>query len=154
VEDLDLLVNINHRLLPSFNPTPAINGVSVRVVPGTHRIDFDPAGFPPEWQTDKNAVAVDVAAGADTIVPIPLIRSFTRSGIATDALGKPLSGARIEAIGIDRDFRVFSIASSQGLFTLQGLRLGKYRLELNSKQVDLLEISPTSPSQGTLDLKL
>jgi hypothetical protein len=154
VEDLDLLVNIDRRLLPSFSPTPVVDGVSFRITPGTHRIDFDPAGFPPDWQTDRDAVAVDVAAGAYTIVPIPLIRSFTRSGIATTTLGKTIESARIEAIRTDRQFRVLSISNSQGLFTLQGLRVGKYRLEINGKQVDSIEISPTSPSQATLNLNL
>jgi hypothetical protein len=67
------------------------------------------------------------------IVPIPLIRSFTRSGIATTTLGKTIESARIEAIRTDRQFRVLSISNSHGLFTLQGLRVGKYRLEINGK---------------------
>jgi hypothetical protein len=154
VEDLDLLVSINQRPIQTFRPDLVVDGISVRVMPGNYRIDFDPAGFPSEWQTDKDAVAVDVAAGAYTIVPIPLIRSFTRSGIATTTLGKTIDSARIEAIRTDRQFRVLSISNSQGLFTLQGLRVGKYRLEINGKQVDSIEISPTSPSQATLNLNL
>jgi hypothetical protein len=99
-------------------------------------------------------VAVNVAAGGYTMVSIPLIRAFNQSGTATNELGKTLGGARIEAIEIDRAFRVFSISNAQGLFALQGLRFGKYRLALNGKQVGSLEILPTSPSQGTFDLKL
>jgi hypothetical protein len=38
-------------------------------------------------------------------------------------------------IRTDRQFRVLSISNSQGLFTLQGLRVGKYRLEINGKQI-------------------
>ena len=153
VEDLDLLININNRSINSLRPTAEIDGVSVRIVPGSHRIDFDPAGFPADWQTDREAVAVDVAPGAYTTVLLPLIRSYARSGIVTDAENKPMEGAKIEAIGIDRQLRIFSITNVQGLFTLQGLRVGRYRVEVNGKPVRSIEILPTS-GQETLNFKL
>jgi hypothetical protein len=154
VEDLDLLMNINNRSINSLRPTAEIGGVSVRIVPGSHRIDFDPAGFPADWQTDREAVAVEVAAGAYTTVSLPLIRSYTRSGSVTEADKKPVEGAKVEAIGLDRQLRVFSITNTQGLFTLQGLRVGKYRVEINGKPIRSIEILPTAAGQEMLNFKL
>ncbi len=154
VEDLDLLMNINNRSINSLRPTAEIGGVSVRIAPGSHRIDFDPAGFPNDWQTDREAVAVDVAAGAYTTVSLPLIRSYIRSGSVIEAENKPVEGAKIEAIGIDRQLRVFSITNAQGLFTLQGLRVGKYRVEINGKPIRSIEILPTAAGQETLNFQL
>jgi hypothetical protein len=154
VEDLDLLMSINNRSINSLRPIAEIGGVSVRILPGSHRIDFDPAGFPSDWQADREAVAVDVAAGAYTTVSLPLIRSYVRSGTVMNADNKPLEGAKVEAIGLDRQLRIFSITNAQGLFTLQGLRVGKYRVEINGQPIRSIEILPTAVGQNTLNFQL
>ncbi|RCJ38386.1 hypothetical protein A6770_13655 [Nostoc minutum NIES-26] len=38
--------------------------LTMRLAPGTYRLDLDPAGFPPDWQAAVNAYAVDVVAGS------------------------------------------------------------------------------------------
>ncbi|WP_442942077.1 hypothetical protein [Nostoc sp.] len=40
---------------------------------------------------------------------IPLIRSYTRSGIVTDTQGQAIAGAWVEAIQPDRGTRRFSV---------------------------------------------
>ena len=60
-------------------------GTLVRMFPGIYRLDLDPAGLPPDWQAAAESLAVDVIAGSYTLVMIPLIRSYTRSGVITDA---------------------------------------------------------------------
>ena len=124
------------------------------LVTPSDRIDLDPAGYPVDWQVDADAVSVDVVAGTYTIVPIPLIMSFARSGVVLDSSGQPLVGAKIEAINLEREFRRLSISNGSGLYNLENLSIGKYRIEVNGKSAASLDLTPNSPPKQSLQIKL
>ncbi|MEB3178960.1 MAG: carboxypeptidase-like regulatory domain-containing protein [Nostocaceae cyanobacterium] len=126
----DLLMIINNKPLKFFTTQTESDGTIVRLTPGTYRLDFDPAGFPIDWQTNTDALAIDVVAGSYTPISVPLVRAYTRSGIVTNAQGDPVGGARVEAIGSDGK-RIFSVTNGAGVYYLERLQKGEYKLEIN-----------------------
>jgi len=141
-ETPELLLLINNKTIKEYQPEVKGDRILVRLPPGTYRLDFDPAGFPPDWQATVDALAIEVVAGSYTPVSIPLVPSYTRSGIVTDAQGKLINGARIEAVSTS-GYRVFSVTNGAGIYYLERLRPGNYSLQINSK--------PAQP--GTLNLE-
>jgi hypothetical protein len=152
-ENLDLLISIDRRSIESYRPDRSGDRAIVKLVPGTYRIDLDPAGYPLDWQAELDALSINVVAGTYTSVPIPLVMSFTRSGTVTDASGKAVVGAKVEAINLDRQFRRLSISDANGLYALENLSFGKYRLEVNGKYVDTLDLTTKSPLQSSSNIK-
>jgi hypothetical protein len=108
-------------------------GFLMRLPPGTYRVELDPAGFPPDFQPSVTAFAVQVVEGSYTPIIIPLQLSYSVGGIVTDAEGKPLSGARVEAISPESKSSVISITNSAGVYYLEQLRQGTYQLKVNGK---------------------
>jgi hypothetical protein len=123
------LLVINNRSIKYLQPEINSDRVSVRLPPNTYRLDLDPAGFPPDWQAKSDAYAVTVNAGAYTIISIPLTRSYTVSGIVTDAQGKPINGARVEAVSSSG--RLFSVTNGAGVYYLERLQQGTYTFMIN-----------------------
>jgi hypothetical protein len=73
---------------PNFNIFFPSDRLLVRLPPGIYRLDFDGAGFPIDWRTNVDALAVDLIAGSYTPVLIPLNRSDIVSGVVNNAEGK------------------------------------------------------------------
>lgn len=154
VKNPEFLLTINNRSIKSFQPD--IRGddrILLRMPPGTYRLDLDPAGFPPDWQATVEALAIDVVAGSYTPVVIPLIRTYTRSGVVTDAQGKAVAGARVEAIQQEPKTRRFSITNGAGVYYLEGLPQGNYTLEINGKSVGSLKLEQSSEPFQELNLQ-
>jgi hypothetical protein len=151
----NLLFTINNKSLQSLLWEIQDDGVLVYLSPGKHRVDLDPSGFPANWQTAVDALAVDVVAGSYTPVMLPMIRSFTRSGVVTDSKGKPIPGARVEAIEVNSGQRRFSITNGAGVYYLQGLPPGKYKIEVNGQSVNpkTLQLEETSEPFQELNLQ-
>ncbi|MEH2379691.1 MAG: carboxypeptidase-like regulatory domain-containing protein [Nostoc sp.] len=128
----------------------------MRLPPGTYRVDLDPAGFPPDFQPAINTFAVKVVEGSYTPVLIPLQPSYTLAGIATDAQGKPIAGAKVEAIDTNSKSSVISITNSAGVFYLEQLRQGTYQLKINGKlsEPNTITIKADSNTLQELNLKL
>ncbi len=125
----------------------------VRLPPGTYRLDLDPAGFPPDWQAASEALAVNVVAGSYTPVAIPLIQSYTRYGVITDAQGNAIAGARVEAMPAGRGKRRFSVTNGAGVYYLEGLRQGNYLLQVNGKSAGNLNLEASSVAFQELNIK-
>ena len=104
------------------------SGLLAALSTGVYRLDLEPAGLPPDWKAAVESLAVDVIAGSYTPVMIPLIRSYTRSGVVTDTQGQAIAGARVEAIQSDRGTRRFSVTNGAGVYYLEGLLQSKYTL--------------------------
>ncbi|MBF2064025.1 MAG: carboxypeptidase regulatory-like domain-containing protein [Calothrix sp. C42_A2020_038] len=155
LEKPNLLFTINNQPLQSFAPTIQNDGALVYLSPGKYRLDLDPAGFPANWQTAVEALAVDVVAGSYTPVMLPMIRSFTRSGVVTDSKGIPIPGARVEAIEVNSGQRRFSVTNGAGVYYLQGLQQGKYKIEVNGQAVNMetLQLEETSATFQELNLQ-
>lgn len=159
-DNADLLLTLNNKPLKSFLPQiqgDACGGLClrtlVRMPPGIYRLDLDPAGLPPDWQAAVESSAVDVIAGSYTPVMIPLIRSYTRSGVVTDAQGKAIAGGRVEAIRPDQGTRRFSVTNGAGVYYLEGLPQGKYTLQINGKSAGSLKLEESSEPFQELNLQ-
>lgn len=146
LEDPDLLLAINKKSLKSFRPFTRSNGVYVRLSPDTYLIDIDPAGFPLDWKASQFTSAVEVVAGSYTPVAIPLVLSYSISGVVTNNQNKPLGGAKVEAIPIDKGVKITSVTNGAGVFYLEGLSQGTYQLLINDKaaQPSTITIDETS----------
>lgn len=152
-ESSDLFI-LNNKPINSFQVQTASDRLLVRLPPGTYRLDIDPAGFPPDWQATVDAEAVDVVAGSYTAVQVPLILSYTFSGTLTDAQGKPISGARVEAISTNSKQRLFSVTNEAGVYYLERLQQGTYTLQINGKPArGTIKIDTTSNAFQELNLQ-
>jgi outer membrane usher protein FimD/PapC len=141
-----------------FNPSLATitkQGVLFKVPPGIYRLDLDPAGYPLDWKPVQPAYAVKIVAGSYTTIPVPFVAYYTIAGTVKDTQGKPIVGAKVEAIDNTKS-SVASITNSAGIFYLEQLRQGTYELKVNNKPVEphRITINSDSPTLQELNLKL
>jgi hypothetical protein len=147
------MVLVNNRPIKTLRPEVASDRTKLRLTPGKYRIDIDPAGFPPDWRAETDAFAVNVVAGSYTPVMIPLIQSYSFSGVVIDAQGQPLAGARVEAISTDKAKRSFSVTNTAGVYYLEGLSQGEYTLLVNGKSIQIIKLDADSPPFQELELQ-
>ncbi|TAF10248.1 MAG: carboxypeptidase regulatory-like domain-containing protein [Nostocales cyanobacterium] len=152
-QNAELLVIVNNRPLKSFVPDIRNDRILIRLVPGKYRLDLDTAGFPPDWQPHNTALAVNVIPGSYTPVIIPLILSYTISGVVTDGDGNTVAGARVEAIEKTQGIRRFSVTNGAGVYYLENLPQGNYQLEINGKSGGNLKLDQSSEPFQELNLK-
>ena len=146
-----LLLMVNNQSIKNWRSHVQNDRINVRLAPGKYRLDLDPAGFPLDWHTSKNAIAVDVVAGSYTPIMIPFTRSYTRTGTVTNSTGSAVAGTRVEAIG--KDIRKFSVTNGAGVYYLEGLQEGEYELQINGKSVGELKIEESDEAFGELNLR-
>ncbi|NES24970.1 MAG: carboxypeptidase regulatory-like domain-containing protein [Symploca sp. SIO3E6] len=132
-ENPELLLILNNQPFKSFRPEIQTNRILVRLPPATYRLDLDPSGFPLDWQATVDAYAIEVVAGSYTIVSVPLIPSYTLSGVVTDVAGNPIAGARVEAITSEATQRRFSVTNGAGVYYLERLPQGSFTLQINGE---------------------
>jgi outer membrane usher protein FimD/PapC len=152
---MELLLILNNK---KFNPSLATitkQGVLFKVPVGIYRLDLDPAGYPLDWKPVQNAYAVEIVAGSYITISVPFVASYTLAGTVKDAEGKPIVGARVEAIDNTKS-SFASITNSSGVFYLEQLRQGTYGLKVNNKSVEpnRMTINSDSPTLQELNLKL
>jgi hypothetical protein len=144
VKKLDSLLIVNNNPGSKYQLTVTTNGIVASLEPGLYRLDLDPSAYPLDWFPTKNtAVGIEVFAGGFTEVVIPFTKSYTISGTVTDSQGKPVSGAKVEAVSSTSNQRVFSITGSDGTYYLEGLIDYSYNLFINN--------TPAEPK--TIDLR-
>lgn len=153
IDKVELPIILNNRPLRLQEAEIYSNKILVPLKPGTYRVDIDPAGFPPEWQPTTDAYAVEVASGSYTEVLIPLRKSYTISGVVTDATGNAIAGALVEAVGADGQ-RKISVTNDAGVYYLERLQQGDYQLFINEKMVKNLTLTKDSSNLQELNLKL
>jgi hypothetical protein len=152
-DNLGTMLIVNNKPIQSLQPDIQGDRAYVRLAPGAYRLDLDPAGFPPDWQTAIDSLAIDVVAGSYTPVMIPLIRSYTRSGVVTDIQGNAVAGARLEAMQPGTGKRKFSVTNSAGVYYLEGLQQGDYELLINGKLAGSLKLEDSSEAFQELNIK-
>ena len=150
-DNSDLLLMVNNKSIKSWRSHVQNDRVTVRLPPGSYRLDLDPAGFPLDWHTTKNSLAVDVVAGSYTPIMIPFTRSYTRTGVVTDSTGEAVAGTRVEAIG--KGIRKFSVTNGAGVYYLEGLQEGEYELQINGKPAGELKLQKSDEAFGELNLR-
>lgn len=74
----------------------------------------------------------------------------------TDSTGKPIVGAKVEAIDPNTKSSVFSITNSAGFFYLEQLPLATYQLKINGKssEPNTITIKADGNTLQELNLKL
>ena len=153
--DLNLIRLNDKEVLPTQAQISS-NGILIRVPPGTYRLDLDPSGYPLDWRTKIDAYAVEVVAGEYTPVRIPLVLSYSISGVVTDAQGKAIGGARVEAIPTNTALeRRFSVTNDAGVYYIEGLEQATYTLQVNGQPPNpgSITIEKTSKTYQELNLK-
>jgi outer membrane usher protein FimD/PapC len=150
--DLELLA-LNYRPCKFYRPVVGNGQVSLRLPPGQYRLDFDPAGFPPDWRTRTTSYAVEVAAGSYTVVRVPLIAAYQVHGILRTPQGQPIAGAKVSAWNQTGQEMAFSITNSQGEYYLEALPLGSYRLQVEDRRIAIpLQLAPGQSTEQELNL--
>ena len=134
---------------PNFYPTLNSDRFSTR-----YNVNWQAyqAGLPPDLQAPVDALAVEVVAGSYTPILVPLVTSYTVAGVVTDATGKPINGARVEAISTTSQARVFSLTNEAGVYYLERLQQGTYTLQVNGKPVEPNSIKIEGSSQSLQEL--
>ena len=144
-EDANLLLILNNKPIKSLRPDIRSKGIYINLSPDSYRLDIDPAGLPPDWQAVTTSYAVKVVAGSYTSVLVPMIPSYTVTGVVTNTENKSIAGARVEAIPINTGKTIISITNDAGAFYLEQLGQGTYNLLVNGK--------PANPNTLTIDAK-
>ncbi len=128
--------------------------VRLRKPPGTYRVDLDPAGLPLDWQATETSFAAKVHAGSFTPILVPLVPSYTASGIVTSSEGGPLGGARVTAVADGSGHRVSSITDGAGSYYLEGLKRETYALQVNGQPIEPATVRLNTDSQSYFELNL
>jgi hypothetical protein len=165
------LIAMDQQTLTSSQVNKIANGVEVRTIPGSYRIDLNPAHLPAHWrstlvdETGKqlNSLRVNVALGSYTTISIPLIPMYTVTGSVSDVSGKPLPNVQVTAIqlsGINSDRltatesnRRSIITKSDGSYELADLPLGAYEISIPGQlQPQTISIISSSPVLQIINL--
>jgi hypothetical protein len=154
LENADLLIVVNNQPLRPNQFELQSSGIFLRLPPGLHRLDLDPAGFPIDGQPSQTAYAVEVTSGSYTPVPIPITRAYTVAGRVLDPAGNPVAGARVEAIPQNGGGPRLSVTNRAGIYYLEDLRTGTYHLRVNGNPVQPSAVTLTETSEGIQEVTL
>lgn len=152
-ENLDILLILNNQSIQRFRPKITSQGIYATLPVGIHRLDLDPSGYPFDTTPPQSALAVEVVAGAYTTVNIPFSPSYTVVGVLTDSEDKPIAGARVEAVNQKTNQKVFSITNDTGVYFLEGLKKGEYKILVNN-QSHTLDLIVDDNSEQLLEFNL
>ncbi len=154
LDDAELLIVVNNQPLRSSQFERQPNGIFLRLPPGLHRIDLDPAGFPIDGQPSQAAYAVEVTSGSYTLVPIPITRAYTVAGRVLDSGGNAVGGARVEAMPQNGGETRLSVTNRAGIYYLEDLRTGTYQLRVNGTAVRPDTVTLTELSEALQEINL
>jgi hypothetical protein len=147
-----LLFKINQKPLKDFQAGNPTDSTTIKLPAGSYRLDIDPAGYPIDYRSSIEAFRVDVAAGNITPVSVALVPSYIYTGVILDTNGKPLVGARIEAISAKDGKKIISITNDAGVYYLEGLEQGEYQLKVDGASPIPSVLSITSSSKSTQEI--
>jgi Carboxypeptidase regulatory-like domain len=149
-----LLFKINQKPLKQFQVANGNDSATIKLPPDSYRLDIDPAGYPVNYRSSIDALRMDIAAGNITPIAIPLVPAYVYTGVVQDKSGKPISGAKVEAISIKNGTKISSITNEAGVYYLEGLEQGEYRLNVSGLPTTIDRLKITSISQPTQELNL
>ena len=154
VEDSELLMMLDNQPIERYQPLVDTDGLLVRTIPGMHRLDLDPAGYPLNLRPAQVSYAVDVVAGSYTPIAIPFTVTYTVAGIVTDAAGQPLGNATVEAIPTDGGLPIIAVTNHAGIYYLDNLEQTTYRIQVNQKAIHLRELTINANSDTFQEVNL
>ena len=126
----DLLFSINQDYIDRRESKIYSDGISLSLPADTYRLDVDPAGLPLDKTAAETSYAVTVVPGQYTTVAIPLMTTYSVSGVVIDENGLAVAGAQVEAIGVS-GHRQQSITNGAGVYYLERLRPEDYAISVN-----------------------
>jgi Carboxypeptidase regulatory-like domain len=147
-----LLFKINQKPLKYFQVVNGTDSATIKLLPNSYRLDIDPAGYPVNYRASSDALRIDIAAGNITPIAIPLVPAYVYTGVVQDKTGKPISGARVEVISIKNGTKINSITNEAGVYYLEGLEQGEYKLNVSGLPISIDRLRITSTSQPTQEL--
>jgi Carboxypeptidase regulatory-like domain len=157
------LITLDKKALNLSQTAQLANRVEVKVVPGSYRIDLNPARLPAHWRsaiTDVagkplDSVRVNVALGSYTIISIPLVPIYTVTGIVSDPRGKPLPNTQVTAIHLSgTGIRRSIITKPDGSYEFTDLPLGAYEISIPGQLYPAtISIVSSSPVLQQLNLQ-
>ena len=118
-----------------------------RLAPGSYRLVFTATG-----RFAAQTVS-DVASGA-TGVAVQMFVGEMISGIALNAQGKPVGGARIMAVPLHGGPSSSASSNNEGKFKIVGLESGPHRLTASANSAGYLLEDPVEAETGKTDVKL
>jgi Carboxypeptidase regulatory-like domain len=149
-----LLFKINQKPLKQFQVASGTDSATIKLPPDSYRLDIDPAGYPVNYRSSIEALRIDIAAGNITPIAIPLVPAYVYTGVVQDKTGKPISGARVEVISIKNGTKINSITNEAGVYYLEGLEQGEYKLNVSGLPITIDRLLITSTSQPIQELNL
>ena len=135
LESLELLIVINNDSVNTYQSETRPDGLLLPLAADTYRLDIDPAGLPIDRTAAEMAYAVEAVAGQYTTVAVPLVPTYSVSGVAIGADGLAISGARVEAVSVN-GHRQTSITNGAGVYYLDRLKPGAYSLSVNGTALE------------------
>ncbi|MEM9541839.1 MAG: carboxypeptidase-like regulatory domain-containing protein [Cyanobacteria bacterium P01_E01_bin.42] len=153
-EGAEFLLILNNQPIAAFRPTIDNQQVLLRLPPGVYRLDLDPAGYPIDWQPLESSYAFEVVAGSYTPIYVAFIPAYSLSGVVSDREGNPVSGAVVEAVNSINGDRGFSVTNTAGVYYIEGLQQGVYRLTVNNRSAEPEEIIFESGSERFQEFNL
>jgi opacity protein-like surface antigen len=149
-----LLFTIDRKPLKNLPTSNGTDSATIKLPSGSYRLDIDPAGYPINYRSSTDAMRVDVAAGNITPISIPLVPAYVTTGALLDTAGKPIGGARVEAISLKDGSKITSITNDAGIYYLEGLVQGEYKINVDGVATSPGRIILTPTSQSTQELNL
>jgi Carboxypeptidase regulatory-like domain len=129
------LVTLDKQPLNPRRMTQLSDGVEVRALPGSYRLDLNPTHLPPHWRSSVTALRVNVALGTYTPIPLPLTPMYAIVGKVTDRFDRPVAGTEIVAIHISgAGERHVTTAKTDGSYELSDLKPGNYEVSMLQKR--------------------
>lgn len=100
------------------------------IAPGVHTVTLDPENLPIELVPERLSVVAEVAAGALTRVDFAVRPKFGIAGRVADGAGQDIAGRRVEISGATGTLGRQGVTDRVGLFRIDGLPPGDYRVRL------------------------
>ena len=148
------LVLLNNEPVGTIRSEITNKQFKLRLPPGNYRVDIDPAGLPLDWRPATDSYAAKVVAGVFTPVLVPLLPTYTVSGIVADSGGQPRAGVLVEAIGTTSGRRITSLTNGAGVFFLENLDQETYTLNVDGRSPQPARIKITPETQSFIELNL
>ena len=154
-ENAERLLQLNGYPVSKSNIELDLQGLYIRQQPGKYRLDLDPSGYPIEGKPSLESYAIEINPGTYTTVLIPFSVTYTIAGSVIDIQGKPVAGAKVEAVTAEKSSKGFAISNGAGVFFIDNLHQGKYQLLLDGQttQTELVEIKSDSKTMLEVTLK-
>ena len=149
-----LLFKLNQKSVNNFQAVNQGNSTMIKLPPDSYLLNVDPAGAPVGYRSSSDSLRVDVFAGNVTKVAVPLVPAYIYTGMVQDRAGKPIPGAKVEVSSLKNKTKINSITNDSGIYYLEGLERGAYKLTVSGLSVNPDQIGIDAVSQPIQELNI